>query len=435
MTQAKSVIVKVLVLRGGGGHYATYLAIREVLAQARPSWQAAPSFADRLGAELEAETHSQPARKISQVTSSASDQFYDFILKNGLGWIHLLTVHIHKLITLMKHRLDVRLLTQTWKQASPDLVISVVPFQNRALAESLESDFPQVPVVTILTDFADSPPAYWMAPTTKNYVLCPSEKAVTQALSAGVKANRVIETSGLIIHPRFYLEASSSEASYEQKSSHSSAPDMAIRRQMLGLNPERMTGLVMFGANGSKAMLTVAKNLAALGDRIQLIFICGRNYRVAEAIKSCSPSHSLAQKKAVIGFTRDIPGYMQLADFFIGKPGNVSVSEAIATNLPTIVEHNWLTLTQEKYAADWLKDNQVGLSVRSFKDIAQAVETLIEPQNFSRYQQNLQRLENKAVFELPEILEQVLAEQTAAKKTKSARKQRSENQLSTPRNR
>lgn len=408
MTRVRSIKVRVLVLRGGGGHYATYLAIREILSQVRPSWQIAPIFADSLGAELEAETHNQPASKISQVTSGASDQFYDFILKNGLGWIHLLTVHIHKLITLTKHRLDVSLLAQTWKQDPPDLVISVVPFQNRALAESLEPDFPQVPVVTILTDFADSPPAYWMAPTTNNYVLCPSQKAVTQALSAGVKANRVIQTSGLVLHPRFYREESL-ENFCVQDSSQSPTPDVATRRQLLGLDPKKVTGLVMFGANGSKAMVTVARELAELGDRIQLIFICGRNHKVAETLQAIS----IPQKKAVIGFTNDIPGYMQLADFFIGKPGNVSVSEAIAMNLPTIVERNWLTLTQEKYAADWLKENQVGLSVRRFKDILPAVKTLIEPQNFARYQQNVQRLENRTVFELPEILDRILAIQLA----------------------
>lgn len=412
--------VKVLVLRGGGGHYATYLAIHEILAREQPSWQVEPLFADRLGAEVgaktaRAETDSEKSRKISQLLSTGSDRFYDFILKNGLGWIHLLTVHIHKLITLMKHRLDVHLLTQTWQQDPPDIVLSVVPFQNRALAESLQLAFPHVPVVTVLTDFADSPPAYWMAPSTHNYVLCPSEKAVAQALSAGVHVDRVIATSGLIIHPQFYPEQFCpeqlyskqlySEPPHSEQFSESTAPNRSDRRQLLGLAPERMTGLVMFGANGSNVMLQIAEKLAALGDLIQLIFICGRNHKVAEALLA---TQSIRQKRVVIGFTSDIPDYMQLADFFIGKPGNVSVSEAISMNLPTIVERNWLTLTQEKYAADWLKENQVGISVRSFKGILQAVETMIEPENFARYKEKLQQLENRAVFELPQVLERIL---------------------------
>ena len=42
----------------------------------------------------------------------------------------------------------------------------------------------------------------------------------------------------------------------------------------------------------------------------------------------------------VEGFTAEMPYYMQLSDFFIGKPGPGSISEAIAMRLPVIVESN-----------------------------------------------------------------------------------------------
>ncbi len=61
---------------------------------------------------------------------------------------------------------------------------------------------------------------------------------------------------------------------------------------------------------------------------------------------------------------------MQLADFFIGKPGPGSLSEALAMHLPVIVERNAWTLPQERYNADWVLENEVGLVLPEFSTIS-----------------------------------------------------------------
>ncbi len=408
-----AVKVKVLVLRGGGGHFTTYQALNTALAQQQPHWQLEPVFVDTLGED----SQHRAAGQVSQAVGIGSDKFYDLILKNGFGWIHLITLHLHKLITRLKHSLDVRLLAEIWRADPPDLVLSVVPFHNRALAESVQSAQLDAPVVSILTDFADSPPAYWAEPSTRNFLVCPTEKAMAQALARGIAPERVIKTSGLIIHPKFY---------------EPQARDIAAEREKLGLDPDRITGLVLFGANGSNAMIEIAKRLAPLANRLQLIFLCGRNQAVADALREMSREMSrempreipnaigsdrpVSIQQAVIGFTPEIAHYMHLADFFIGKPGNVSVSEAIAMNLPPIVERNWLTLPQERYAADWIKEKEVGLTVSSFRKIYPAVEAMIEPENFARYQANVARFENRAVFDIPQLLQGILAQKNERKR-------------------
>ncbi len=60
---------------------------------------------------------------------------------------------------------------------------------------------------------------------------------------------------------------------------------------------------------------------------------------------------------------------MQLADFFIGKPGPGSVSEALAMKLPVIVECNAWTLPQERYNAVWVVEKEVGLVLKNFRNI------------------------------------------------------------------
>jgi len=100
--------------------------------------------------------------------------------------------------------------------------------------------------------------------------------------------------------------------------------------------------------------------------------------------------------------------YMHLADFFIGKPGPGSVSEALAMRLPVIVACNAWTLPQERYNAEWVVENEVGVVLRSFAEIVPAVGRIIEPANLARFRANAGGLKNRAVFEIPGMLEQIL---------------------------
>ena len=77
----------------------------------------------------------------------------------------------------------------------------------------------------------------------------------------------------------------------------------------------------MFGGHGSKVMRRIAKRL----DDIQLILVCGHNAALAEKLRGMRA----AAPRAVIGFTPQIRYFMQLSDFFIGKPGPGSISEAV----------------------------------------------------------------------------------------------------------
>ena len=103
---------------------------------------------------------------------------------------------------------------------------------------------------------------------------------------------------------------------------------------------------------------------------------------------------------------------MHLSDFFIGKPGPGSISEALTMKLPVIVECNARTLPQERYNAAWVLEKQVGLVLRSFRQITQIVEVLLDPANFARYRSNAAAMNNRAVFEIPGMLREILSKAT-----------------------
>src|SRR5690606_22734722 len=96
------------------------------------------------------------------------------------------------------------------------------------------------------------------------------------------------------------------------------------------------------------------------------------------------------------------------SDYFIGKPGPGSISEAVAMGLPVIVERNAFTLPQERYNTEWVTGQSVGIVIPSFSKIGAAVETLLG--DLDRFRQAVRKIENQAIFEIPDMLEQILEE-------------------------
>lgn len=364
----------------GGGHRSAAVALKQVVEQQSRDWDLRLVNLQELLAPLDF---------FRKITGVAAEDVYNQALKRGwtLGSPALLSV-IQAIIRYY-HPRQVRILREFWQESRPDLVVSVIPNFNRALFQSLEQSLPKTPMVTILTDMADYPPHFWME-RQPQYFICGTERAVAQARAMGHPPSHIFETSGMILHPRFYEPA---------------LHHCTTERERAGLNPSLPTGLILFGGHGSKAMLGIAKRLGTSGMPLQLIALCGHNQKLAKRIENLQvpvPIH-------VQRFTREVPRFMHMADFFIGKPGPASISEALAMKLPVIVERNHWTMPQERYNTEWILENGVGLVVKSFQNIVPAVQELLLPTNFTRFRAAAANQNNRAIFEIAEILSRIIS--------------------------
>jgi 1,2-diacylglycerol 3-beta-galactosyltransferase len=360
----------------GGGHRAAATALKGVIDQQGRGWNT------RLVNLQEVLDSLDIFRKI---TGIRLEDIYNLILAKGwtLGSRQMLMA-MHGVIRL-HHGPAVRLLEKHWKQTRPDMVVSLVPNFNRAMRQALGNG---VPYVTILTDFADFPPHFWIE-RQEQFLICGTEQAAVQARAHGYTEDRIFQVSGMILRPKFY---------------EAIPIDRAAERARLGLDPERPTALVLFGGQGSKVMFEIAQRLNSPESGVQLILICGRNEELAARLRAMHKRIPMY----VEGFTTDVPHFMRLADFFIGKPGPGSLSEAIAMTLPVIIERNAWTLPQERYNTEWVREKGVGLVLPSFRTIDAAVKSLAQPCELARYKDAVSRIQNRAVFEIPDILQQIL---------------------------
>ena len=370
----------------GGGHRSAATALKSVIEEQGRGWNVRHVNLQEVLDSLDV---------FRKVTGIRMQDVYNRMLENGwtLGSEYLVPV-MHAIIR-MYHPAQVRMLGDFWSRPPrPDLVVSLVPNFNRALLQGLRRSNSDAPFVTILTDFADFPPHFWME-RQEQFFICGTEKAVAQARAMGHPPERVLPVSGMILRPAFY---------------HTRQADRAAELKKLALDPQRPTGLVLFGGFGSPKMIQIVDRLQTIQRDLQLILICGKNEKLADRLRSLHSRIPLH----IVGFTQEVPLYMQVSDFFIGKPGPGSISEAVAMHLPVIIERNAWTLPQERYNADWVLERGAGVVVNNFDEIAAAVERLLEPAALATYKANVASVHNRAVFEIPDLLAKIMASAPAA---------------------
>ena len=374
----------------GGGRRASARALISAVEQQHRSWQITLiNLRDLL----------EPADVIRRLTGVRVEDFYNSQLKYGLTIGTGPLLRIMQMVIRQIELTIIKLLARHWQRSQPDLVVSMIPNFNHAILEGLrQGDAMQArsetPMVTILTDLADCPPHFWIE-RQKQYLICGTATAARQAIALGHDRARVFRTSGMIVGPEFYCPMELSRAA---------------ERIRLGLDPELPTGIVTFGSYGSSQMAAIARRIAAARLKTQLIFVCGHNDKLRERIESMKLSYPFH----CVGFTPKIPYFMQLADFFIGKPGPGCISEALVMDLPVIVERNAWTMMQERFNTDWIAQNRLGIVLPSFRQIALAVSPMLDREQFLCLRASVEALDNRAVFEVREILAALISHRRAA---------------------
>jgi processive 1,2-diacylglycerol beta-glucosyltransferase len=360
----------------GGGHRAAALALQAMAAEQRRPWQV------RL---VNLTQVLDPQARFRRLTGFEPEDYYNTRLRRG--WTIGLAQELKLLQAMIRlgHAPMMRALERQWRRTRPDLVVSVVPNFNRVLCESLAAARPGAPYVTVMTDLADHPPNFWIEPDLAQTLVCGTPRAVDQAHAAGMPGQRVRASSGMILRPAFYKPCELNRAE---------------ERRALGLDADAPVGIVMFGGHGSVQMLRIAK---ALPDT-QLIFACGHNVGLVADLQALKRRAA----HAAVGFTQDVPRLMRLADFFVGKPGPGSLSEAVHLGLPVITFDMTTILPQERYNVDWVRERGLGLAVPSVRALGSATSELLT--HWHKYLGQVRAVENRAVFEVLDLLEDLLAD-------------------------
>ncbi len=220
----------------GGGHRAAATALEMAIqAQQRP-WEIRLTNLQEL---------LDPLDIVRKYAGIRIQDVYNWMLQSGWTLGSAQIMRLLQTVIRMYHRPTVRLLEAHWKETQPDMLVSFVPHFNRALQESFQRAFPGRPFVTVLTDFADYPPHFWIERAAAIFRLRHRPRRGASARDG---------PSGRAHISRIGNDSASAIL-------RSAGGDPLAERERLGLRPDLPTGLVLFGGHGSHAMREIAERL------------------------------------------------------------------------------------------------------------------------------------------------------------------------------
>ncbi|MCY9661382.1 glycosyltransferase [Paenibacillus chondroitinus] len=202
-------------------------------------------------------------------------------------------------------------------EEGPTEVVCTFPGAAAAMSYLKCNGFTTVPTVTVMTDYTDH--SYWIHPGTDRYLV--GADHVKQALLRyGVPEEHVVVT-GIPIRKPF-----------------TQAYDRAELRDQHGLDREMPTVLVMGGGHGliGKQFKSVLQS-DELAEPVQFVFVCGRNEKLKQLLEEELGGEKTRHRVKVTGFVDHVHELMALSDLIITKPGGLTISEAMALELPMML--------------------------------------------------------------------------------------------------
>ena len=111
--------------------------------------------------------------------------------------------------------------------------------------------------------------------------------------------------------------------------------DRAAVRAEFGLHAEKPTLLLSAGALGVGPTEFVVERLTHLRTDTQTIVICGKSHELRERIAAKVGGNN--PRFHLLGYTNRMHDLMKISDLFVGKPGGLTTSEALACGLPMAI--------------------------------------------------------------------------------------------------
>ncbi len=238
----------------------------------------------------------------------------------------------------------------------PDVIITTHPFAGEMVSHLKRRGKVDKPLISIMTDYG--PHRSYLAKGVDAYVV-PAPECVEPMVELGVDREK-IHPSGIPVFDVF----------------RPAAPEElpALRRELaLEDDPALPTILLMAGSFGVTNILEIYRSLMGLSERFQLVVITGKNQKLYDAFDKAA-AHSPKPVRLVY-FTDVVQKYMQCSDMIITKPGGLTISEAIACDLPMVLFN--AIPGQEEDNADFLVKRGMAVRIGKNQDGAEVIQRLL----------------------------------------------------------
>ena len=126
---------------------------------------------------------------------------------------------------------------------------------------------------------------------------------------------------------------------------------------------------------GKATTLEVLNTLSSNFKEYQIIAVSGQNKDMYENFKKIVKNTDREDSIKVLEFTDKIPELMNISSLVITKPGGLTTTESLASNLPMIIINP--IPGQEEENAEFLENNGVGIWIKKNDNIKEKLESIL----------------------------------------------------------
>ena len=245
-------------------------------------------------------------------------------------------------------------LMRTLEQEKPDAIITTHPFAAEMVGVLKKDGRVTAPLVCVVTDYG--PHLAYIVEQVDAYITG-SEELLPALVGLGA-AEEKIHPFGIPVHDVFFAPGDRAGFLREQE-----------------LDPALPTLLFMAGSFGVSNIITLYRELEATDVKMQIIVITGRNEKLYQAFEKEIASGTRIPTRLVF-FTGEVEKYMHASDLLVTKPGGLTVSEALASNLPMAVFD--AIPGQEEDNANFLVSRGMGVRLQKGGDFAAEISGLLK---------------------------------------------------------
>lgn len=305
---------------------------------------------------------------------------YNFLLTKNLVW-NALAVRLAYKFDISNSKLFSYIsfphLKNIFEMEIPVIIILTSPCVTRCVTSALKKFKGRMPkkVFTVVTDHGEGLTPGW-ANNEVDACFVSTDEVKKELIRYGLKEEKV-KVIGIPVSPQC-LEDKLSKENITKK---------------LGVNANDFNILVMGGRAGTKNTLPVVETLLKMPENFGLIVTCGKNKRLKEKVEKVVRKEEIrlnarvsGKNTIVLGYVDDIYPFMRSSDLIITKAGGLTISEAVAMDIPLVLDIYPRVMEHERGNVKYVKSKGIGEIAFNLSEIPTLVRTFI---NNREHRENL----------------------------------------------
>ena len=255
------------------------------------------------------------------------------------------------------------------REKKPDLIISTHPFGSQMCSYLKRKGKIDSKIATIMTDFA--PHDQWLVGHEfTDYFFVAHNKMKDYLINKNINEEKIF-TTGIPISEAFKKEYNKQEIFDNYSLDKNKFTILFFGGGEFGLGKTRTVQIFENFANESK------------NNNIQIIAISGKNEKMKNAFQTIIETNNLQDNVNIIGFSNEVPKLMAISDLVVTKPGGLTTSESLASNLPMVIINP--IPGQEEENAEFLENKGIAVWIKKTDNLKEVIENLL--QNKEKLQQ------------------------------------------------